>query len=86
MRTNVALDPILSKRQELVARARAVGVRSQNEIARRLGVNPGHYSRATRGQHKTWQEMLQRTEELVLELEKKPRPKKRSAGRNGVAA
>lgn len=62
-------DPADDKIHDLVARAKRLGWRGQNEIARRLGVNPGHFSRAIRGQHSTRDEMLERAETAIVEAE-----------------
>jgi len=71
-------DPAADKNADLVARARALGWRGQNEIARRIGVNPGHFSRAIRGQHRTRDEMLARAEKVIGAAERRRSPKRRA--------
>lgn len=39
-----------ARRWDLVARARLLGWRGQNAIARRIGMDPGHFSRVMKGE------------------------------------
>ncbi len=73
-----ASDEITAKRAELVARARALGW-SQNELARRIGRNPGTLSRVFAGKFQSapaWES----AERVILRAERK-RSRRRDAAR-----